>query len=52
MKGSNIPNYYFYVIDRHLRRKGATAVAVRKYIPHTEVSTKCHSLSLGVKFHP
>jgi exonuclease III len=32
-----IPNYHFYRIDRHLGRKGGTAVAVRKGIPHKHV---------------
>jgi hypothetical protein len=29
-----IQNYHFYRIDRHPGRKGGTAVAVRKDIPH------------------
>jgi hypothetical protein len=29
-----IPNYHFYQIDRHPGRKGGTAIAVRKGIPH------------------
>jgi hypothetical protein len=32
-----IPNYHFYRIDRFPGRKGGTAVAVRKGIPHTHV---------------
>jgi hypothetical protein len=32
-----IPNYHFYRIDRHPERKGGTAVAVRKGIPHNHV---------------
>jgi hypothetical protein len=34
-----IPNYHFYRTDRHLGRKGGTAVAVRKCIPlnHLEI---------------
>jgi exonuclease III len=29
-----VPNFHFYRIDRHPERKGGTAVAVRKGIPH------------------
>jgi hypothetical protein len=32
-----IPNYHFYRTDRHPGRKGGTAVAVRKGIPHNHV---------------
>jgi hypothetical protein len=32
-----IRNYYFYRTDRHLGRKGGTAVAVRRGIPHMHV---------------
>jgi hypothetical protein len=32
-----IPNYHFYWIVRHKERKGGTAVAVRKGIPHKHV---------------
>jgi hypothetical protein len=32
-----IPNYHFYRTDRHPGRKGGTAVAVRKGIPHKHV---------------
>jgi hypothetical protein len=32
-----IQNYHFYRIDRHPGRKGGTAVAVRKGIPHSPV---------------
>jgi hypothetical protein len=32
-----IPNYHFYRIDSHPRRKHGTAVAVRKGIPHKHV---------------
>ncbi|PNF22596.1 hypothetical protein B7P43_G12673 [Cryptotermes secundus] len=32
-----IPNYHFYRIDRQSGRKGGTAVAVRKCIPHNHV---------------
>ncbi|PNF36286.1 hypothetical protein B7P43_G05854 [Cryptotermes secundus] len=32
-----IPNYHFYRIDRQSGRKGGTAVAVRKGIPHIHV---------------
>jgi hypothetical protein len=32
-----IPNYHFYRIDRHPERKGRTAVAVGKGIPHKHV---------------
>jgi exonuclease III len=32
-----IKNYHFYRIDRHPGRKGETAVAVRKGIPHSHV---------------
>jgi hypothetical protein len=34
----SIPNYYFYRTDRHPGRKGGTAVAVRKGIPHNHVA--------------
>jgi hypothetical protein len=34
---SFIPNYHFYRTDRHPGRKGRTAVAVRKIIPHNHV---------------
>jgi hypothetical protein len=33
-----IPNYHFYRTDRYLGRKGGTAVAVRKGIPHYHVN--------------
>jgi hypothetical protein len=33
----HIPTYYVYLFDRYPRRKGTTAVAVRKGIPHTHV---------------
>jgi hypothetical protein len=33
----HIQNYHFYRIDRHPERKGGTAVAVRKGIPHMNV---------------
>jgi hypothetical protein len=33
----HIQNYHFYRIDRHPGRKGGTAVAVRKGIPHSHV---------------
>jgi len=32
-----IPNYTFYRTDRFLGRKGRTAIAIRKGIPHTNV---------------
>jgi hypothetical protein len=32
-----IPNLHFYRIDRHPGRKGETAVALRKGIPHNHV---------------
>jgi exonuclease III len=32
-----IPNYFFYRTDRYPGRKGGTAVAVRKGIPHNHV---------------
>jgi exonuclease III len=32
-----IPNYHFYRTDRHPDRKGETAVAVKKGIPHNHV---------------
>jgi hypothetical protein len=32
-----IPNYHFYRIVRHLGRKGGTALAVRKGIPHSHI---------------
>jgi exonuclease III len=32
-----LPNYHFYRIDRQPGRKGGTAVAVRKGIPHSHV---------------
>jgi exonuclease III len=32
-----IPNYHLYRIDCHPGRKGGTAVAVRKGIPHKQV---------------
>jgi hypothetical protein len=32
-----IPNYHFYRIDRHPGRKGGTAVAVTKGIPHKHI---------------
>jgi hypothetical protein len=34
---SFIPNYHFYRTDHHPGRKGGTAVAVRKDIPHNHV---------------
>jgi hypothetical protein len=33
----HIPNYHFYRTDRFPKRKGGTAVAVRKGIPHNHV---------------
>jgi hypothetical protein len=32
-----IPNYHFYRTDRFPERKGKTAIAVRKGIPHNHV---------------
>jgi hypothetical protein len=32
-----IPNYHFYQTDHYLGRKGRTAIAVRKGIPHNHV---------------
>jgi hypothetical protein len=32
-----IPNYHYYQTDRFPRRKGRTAVAIRKGIPHNYV---------------
>jgi exonuclease III len=32
-----IPNYHVYRTDRYPGRKGGTAVAIRKGVPHTEV---------------
>jgi hypothetical protein len=36
-EGLYIPNYYLYSIDRYPERKGGTAIAVRKGIPHRQV---------------
>jgi hypothetical protein len=35
-----IPNYRFYRADRGLDRKGGTAVAVKKGIPHNHVDLR------------
>jgi hypothetical protein len=32
-----VPIYYLYLIHRHQERRGGTASAVRKYIPHRQV---------------
>jgi hypothetical protein len=32
-----VPNYHFYWTDHLLKRKGGTAIAVRKGIPHNHV---------------
>jgi hypothetical protein len=32
-----IPNYHFYQTDHYVDRKGRTAIAVRKGIPHNHV---------------
>jgi hypothetical protein len=36
-EGCIIPNYYFYRNDHFQRRKGVTAFAVRKGVPHNHV---------------
>jgi hypothetical protein len=41
-RGSVIPNYNIYRIDRHPGIKGGTAVVVRKGIPHNYVDQPPH----------